>query len=64
MKLIYSVSYTVYDPQFRAHRQTNTWISGAKNQSLTRAGIERIVHRDHPNAIVLQTQVFTDSRFS
>ena len=63
MRLIYSVAYTVYDPQFRAHRQSNTWISGAKNQSLTRTGIERIIRRDQPHAIVLQTQVFTDSRF-
>ena len=63
MKLIYSVSYTVYDSQFKAHREANTWVSGAKHQSLTRAGIGRIVHRDHPNAIILQTQVFTDSRF-
>jgi len=63
MRLIYSVSYTVYDPQFRAHRQSNTWISGCKNQSLTRTGIERIIRREKPDAIVLQTQVFTDSRF-
>jgi len=63
MKLIYSVSYTVYDPQVRAHRQSNTWISGCKNQSLTRAGIERIIRRDQPQAIVVQTQVFTDERF-
>ena len=63
MRLIYSVAYTVYDAQARAHRQSNTWISGSKNQSLTRAGIERIVHREHPNAIILQSQVFTDSRF-
>ena len=63
MRLIYSVAFTVYDAQFRAHRQSNTWISGAKHQSLTRAGIERIIRRDNPRAIVLQTQVFTDSRF-
>jgi len=64
MRLIYSVAYTVYDPQFRAHRQFNTWVSGARHQSLTRAGIERIIRREKPAAIVLQTQVFTDSRFS
>jgi hypothetical protein len=64
MRLIYSVAYTTYDAQARAHRQTNTWISGARHQALTRDGIERIVHREHPHAIILQTQVFTDSRFS
>jgi hypothetical protein len=63
MRLIYSVAYTLYDAQARAHRQTNTWISGCRNQSLTLAGIERIIRRDKPTAIVLQTQVFTDSRF-
>ena len=63
MRLIYSVAYTVYDAQVRAHRESNTWVSGAKNQSLTRSGIERIIRRDQPQAIVLQTQVFTDERF-
>ena len=63
MRLIYSVAFTVYDAQARAHRQSNTWISGARHQSLTRAGIERIIHRSQPRAIILQTQVFTDSRF-
>lgn len=63
MRLIYSVAFTVYDAQARAHRQSNTWISGARHQSLTRVGIERIIHRAQPRAIILQTQVFTDSRF-
>jgi len=54
----------LYDAQARAHRQANTWVSGARHQALTRDGIERIVHRDHPRAIILQTQVFTDARFS
>ena len=64
MRLIYSVAYTVFDAQARAHRQSNTWVSGARHQALTRDGIERIVHRTHPGAIVLQTQRFVDSRFS
>jgi len=64
MRLIYSVAFTVYDAQMRAHIQTNAWVSGSKHQSLTKAGIERIIHRDHPSAIVLQSQVFTDSRFN
>lgn len=64
MRLIYSVQYTTYDAQARAHRQSNTWVSGARHQALTRDGIERIVRRDHPRAIILQTQRFVDSRFS
>jgi hypothetical protein len=64
MRLIYSVAFTVYDQQARAHRQSNTWVSGARHQALTSDGIERIVHRDHPTAIILQTQCFTDSRFA
>ena len=64
MRLIYSVAYTTYDAQARAHRQSNTWVSGARHQALTRDGIARIVHRDHPRAIILQTQRFVDSRFS
>jgi len=54
----------LYDAQARAHRQANTWVSGARHQALTRDGIARIVRRDHPQAIILQTQVFTDARFS
>ena len=64
MRLIYSVAYTVYDKQARAHRQSSAWVSGARHQALTRTGIERIVRRDHPYAIILQTQRFTDSRFA
>ena len=63
MRLIYSVAYTVYDAQVRAHRESNTWVSGARHQALTRDGIERIIRREKPDAIVVQTQVFTDSRF-
>ena len=64
MRLIYSVAYTVYDAQARAHRQSSTWVSGARHQALTRDGIARIIRRDHPRAIILQTQRFTDARFS
>jgi len=64
MRLIYSVAYTTYDAQARAHRQANIWVSGARHQALTRDGIARIVRRDHPQAIILQTQRFTDARFS
>jgi hypothetical protein len=64
MRLIYSVAYTIFDAQARAHRQANTWVSGARHQALTRDGIERIVRREYPQAIILQTQRFTDSRFN
>ena len=64
MRLIYSVAYTTYDAQARAHRQANTWVSGARHQELTRDGIERIVHRTHPRAIILQTERWIDSRFA
>jgi hypothetical protein len=64
MRLIYSVAYTIFDAQARAHRQANTWVSGARHQALTRDGIERIVRREYPTANVIQTQRFTDSRFN
>lgn len=64
MRLIYSVAYTIFDAQARAHRQTNTWVSGARHQALTRDGIERIVRREYPTANVIRTQQFTDSRFN
>jgi hypothetical protein len=65
MRLIYSVSYTVFDDSIRAWRQYNAWISGGRHQQLTRNGIERIIKRDYPNnwINIIQTECFADERF-
>lgn len=65
MRLIYSVSFSVFNPSMRSWIQKNTWVSGARHQNLTRNGIERIIKRDYPNnwINIIQTQSFIDERF-
>lgn len=59
MTLTYSVTYTQYSAAHRAHSQNNIWISGARGQKLTLAGVQRILRRTHPAAIVVRRETWT-----
>ena len=56
MNLTYSVTYTQYSAEHRANFEDNIWISGARGQPLTLAGIQRILRRTHPGAIVVRRE--------
>ena len=62
MKIAYSVTYTTYDAQVRAHREGQTWISGARGQVLTKSGIEKLLKKNVPEAIVIRTETWGDNR--
>lgn len=59
MNLTYSVTYTQYSAAHRANFENNTWVSGARGQSLTLAGVQRILRRTHPGAIVVRRETWT-----
>jgi hypothetical protein len=62
MTLTYSVTYTQYSPAHRANFENNTWISGARGQSLTLAGCQRILRRTHPGANIIRREQWTEGR--
>ncbi|CAB5222898.1 hypothetical protein UFOVP374_41 [uncultured Caudovirales phage] len=58
MNLTYSVTYTQYSAAHRANFENNIWVSGARGQSLTLAGVQRILRRTHPRAIVVRRETW------
>ena len=62
MKTAYSVTYTTYDPEAKAHRENKTWVSGARGQMLTDAGIERLLRKTLPTATVTRVEAWADAR--
>ena len=59
MNLTYSVTYTQYSPQHKANFENSAWISGARGQPLTFTGVQRILRRTHPGAIVVGRETWT-----
>ena len=59
MNLTYSVTYTQYSAAHRANFENSAWVSGARGQSLTLAGVQRILRRTHPGAIVVRRETWT-----
>ena len=59
MNITYSVTYTQYSAAHRANFETNAWISGARGQTLTFNGVQRILRRTHPGAIVVRRETWT-----
>ena len=59
MNLTYSVTYTQYSAAHRANFENNTFVSGARGQKLTLAGVQRILRRTHPGAIVVRRETWT-----
>ena len=62
MKTAYSVTYTSYDPQAKAHREAKTWVNGSRGQVLTDAGIERMLKKTMPAATVTRIESWIDER--
>ena len=58
MNLTYSVMYTQWSAAHRANFENNIWVSGARGQSLTFAGVQRILRRTHPGAIVVRRETW------
>jgi hypothetical protein len=58
MNITYSVTYTQWSAAHRAHVQNNIWISGARGQKLTLTGVQRILRRTHPAAIVVRRELW------
>ena len=59
MNLTYSVTYTQYSAAHRANFENNAWISGARGQLLTFNGVQRILRRTHPGAVVVRRETWT-----
>ena len=59
MNLIYSVTYTQWSAAHRANFENNTFVSGARGQLLTLAGVQRILRRTHPGAVVVRRETWT-----
>ena len=59
MNLIYSVTYTQYSAAHRANFENNTFVSGARGQLLTLAGVQRILRRTHPGAVIVRRETWT-----
>jgi hypothetical protein len=62
MTLTYSVTYTFYSAPHRAHLENTAWVSGARGQSLTLAGCQRILRQTHPGAVVVRRDTWTEGR--
>ena len=62
MTLTYSVTYTQYSAAHRANFENNTWVRGARGQSLTLAGCQRILRQTHPGAVVVRRDTWTEGR--
>ena len=60
MTLTYSVTYTQYSAAHRANFENNAWVSGARGQSLTLAGCQRILRRTHPGATIIRREQWND----
>ena len=59
MNLTYSVTYTQYSAAHRANFENSAWVSGARGQKLTLDGVQRILRRIHPGAIVVRRETWT-----
>jgi len=60
MPLVYSVTYTQYSAAHRANFENNAWVRGARGQSLTLEGCQRILRRTHPGAVVVRRERWND----
>ncbi len=59
MNLTYSVTYTQYSAAHRANFENNAWVSGSRGQRLTFDGVQRILRRTHPGAVVVRRETWT-----
>lgn len=62
MQLTYSVTYTQYSAAHRANFENSAWVAGARGQSLTLEGCQRILRRTHPGAVVVRRDTWTEGR--
>jgi len=58
MNITYSVTYRQYSAAHRANFENNIFVSGARGQKLTLAGVQRILRRTHPGAIVVHREAW------